>query len=203
MLARREHEVSVAERAGVAKDALDITRPDHVMKVSCPCGTRAMKIHDVTLTIGEGMTTWGGEPGPELRPLRRIANGDSANVSTLTLGDHTGTHVDPPLHFIDGGATAEQLPLDALIGPCTVVAYEGGGTITGEWLERAVGQPKAPRILFKTRNSALWSDPRVLITPHIASMTQPETAVEVVLENLRRHRAGEPLLGLVDRRRSY
>ncbi len=49
----------------------------------------------------------------------------------------------------------------------------------------------------------LWRDPRVLITPHIASMTQPETAVEAVLENLRRHRAGEPLLGLVDRRRGY
>jgi glyoxylate/hydroxypyruvate reductase A len=50
---------------------------------------------------------------------------------------------------------------------------------------------------------ALWSHPRVLITPHIASMTQPETAVDVVLDNLRRHRAGEPLLGLVDRRRGY
>lgn len=49
----------------------------------------------------------------------------------------------------------------------------------------------------------LWSDPRVLITPHIASMTQPETAVEVVLDNLRRHRAGEPLIGLVDRGRGY
>ena len=50
---------------------------------------------------------------------------------------------------------------------------------------------------------ALWNDPRVLVTPHIASMTQPDTAVEVVLENLRRHRAGEPLIGLVDRSRGY
>ncbi len=129
-----------------------------------------MKIHDVTLTIQEGMTTWGGEPGPELRPLRRIANGDSANVSTLTLGDHTGTHVDPPIHFIEGGATAAQLPLDALIGPCVVVAYEGGTSITGEWLERAVGKPKAPRILFKTRNSALWSDPKHHFTRDIVAV---------------------------------
>src|SRR6185436_7580672 len=152
VLAGREDEVAVAERAGVAKDAFDITRPDHVMKVSCPRGRRAMKIHDVTLTIREGMTTWGGEPGPELRPLRRIAKGDSANVSTLTLGDHTGTHVDPPLHFIEGGATADQLPLEALIGPCAVVGYDGDASITGEWLERVVGKPNAPRLLFKTRN---------------------------------------------------
>lgn len=54
-----------------------------------------------------------------------------------------------------------------------------------------------------TKGHPLWSHPRVLITPHIASMTQPETAVDVVLENLRRHHAGEPLIGLVDRKRGY
>jgi glyoxylate/hydroxypyruvate reductase A len=48
-----------------------------------------------------------------------------------------------------------------------------------------------------------WQHPRIWMTPHIASMTQPETAVDVVLENLRRHRAGEPLVGLVDRKRGY
>ncbi len=52
-------------------------------------------------------------------------------------------------------------------------------------------------------DSPLWRHPRVLITPHIATMTQPETAVEAVLENIRRHDAGEPLVGLVDRQRGY
>jgi len=50
---------------------------------------------------------------------------------------------------------------------------------------------------------ALWRHPRVQITPHIASMTQPETAAEVVIDNLRRHAAGQPLHGLVDRQRGY
>jgi len=49
----------------------------------------------------------------------------------------------------------------------------------------------------------LWRDPRVLITPHIASMTQPETAAPVLLANLRRHLAGQPLHDVVDRRRGY
>lgn len=44
---------------------------------------------------------------------------------------------------------------------------------------------------------------KVLITPHIASMTQPETAVDVVIDNIRRHRAGRPMTGSVDRRRGY
>ncbi|WP_332771032.1 2-hydroxyacid dehydrogenase [Phenylobacterium sp.] len=48
-----------------------------------------------------------------------------------------------------------------------------------------------------------WRHPRILLTPHVASMTQPETAAPVMLENLRRHQRGEPLLGLIDRDRGY
>jgi len=49
----------------------------------------------------------------------------------------------------------------------------------------------------------LWRHPRVRITPHIASMTQPQTAARVVIDNLRRHAQGEALVGLVDRARGY
>ena len=50
---------------------------------------------------------------------------------------------------------------------------------------------------------ALWRHPRVRITPHIASMTQPLSAAEVVVDNLQRHATGEPMVGLVDRARGY
>lgn len=49
----------------------------------------------------------------------------------------------------------------------------------------------------------LWHHPRVLITPHVASMTQPESAVERVLDNIARHREGRQMVGVVDRRRGY
>jgi arylformamidase len=129
-----------------------------------------MKIHDVTLTLRPGMTTWGNEAGPELRPLRRIANGDSANVSVLTLADHTGTHVDPPIHFIDGGATVDALPVDALLGECVVLAYDGDTSITGEWLEAARVPKAATRLIFKTRNSRLWADPSHPVTRDIVAV---------------------------------
>ncbi|MGG1947736.1 glyoxylate/hydroxypyruvate reductase A [Trinickia sp. NRRL B-1857] len=48
-----------------------------------------------------------------------------------------------------------------------------------------------------------WRHPRVRITPHIASATRPETAVESVLDNLKRHRLGLPMTGEIDRRRGY
>lgn len=50
---------------------------------------------------------------------------------------------------------------------------------------------------------AFWRHPNISLTPHIASMTQPETAAQVVLDNLRRHARGEPMIGLVDRTRGY
>ena len=49
----------------------------------------------------------------------------------------------------------------------------------------------------------LWSHPKVIITPHIASVTQPHTAAQSVIENIRRHRAGQNPIGLVDRTRGY
>jgi glyoxylate/hydroxypyruvate reductase len=49
----------------------------------------------------------------------------------------------------------------------------------------------------------LWSHPKVMITPHIASVTQPHTAAQSVIDNIRRHRAGENLIGLVDRALGY
>jgi glyoxylate/hydroxypyruvate reductase len=48
-----------------------------------------------------------------------------------------------------------------------------------------------------------WTHPRVFLTPHVASMTQPESAAPILLQNLRRHQRGEPLEGLIDRSRGY
>ncbi|PZU94978.1 MAG: glyoxylate/hydroxypyruvate reductase A [Chelatococcus sp.] len=49
----------------------------------------------------------------------------------------------------------------------------------------------------------LWSHPRVILTPHIASKVEPAPAARAVVENLRRHRSGLPPVGLVDRSRGY
>jgi glyoxylate/hydroxypyruvate reductase len=49
----------------------------------------------------------------------------------------------------------------------------------------------------------LWAHPRVFLTPHVASMTQPESAAPILLENLRRHQRGEPLLNVIDRSSGY
>ena len=68
-------------------------------------------------------------------------------------------------------------------------------------LSRAILDVTEPEPL--PRDHPFWTHPRVFVTPHVASMTQPETAAPILLENVRRHRRGEPLVGVVDRARGY
>jgi arylformamidase len=75
-----------------------------------------MRIIDVSVPIRPGMITYPGDPTVELERVSAIVDGALANVSRLEFGVHTGTHVDAPLHFFDGAAATEELPLDALVG---------------------------------------------------------------------------------------
>jgi arylformamidase len=117
-----------------------------------------MAIYDVTVSLKAGMVTWDGEPGPVCRPIKQIGvDGESAQVSLLTVGTHCGTHVDAPSHFFPGAGGVETLPLEALVGPCRVVDVAASPLIRPCDLE--VGAVGARRLLLKTRSGALWDDP--------------------------------------------
>jgi arylformamidase len=116
-----------------------------------------MEIYDVTRALKPGMATWPGEPGPELTLIKEMALGHPADVSFLSLGVHTGTHVDAPRHFIPGGSDVETLPLAALIGPARVVTIEDESAIRAEEIEGAHLQG-IERVLFRTRNSDYGPD---------------------------------------------
>ena len=128
------------------------------------------RVFDVSLVLSPDMVTWPGEPGPRIEPLRRIANGDTANVSLVTFGDHTGTHVDPPIHFIEGANTVDRLPVSSLVGPCRVLEFKGEGHVSGRWLDETRVPAGTERLLFKTRNSARWADPTAPFTRDFSSI---------------------------------
>jgi arylformamidase len=114
-----------------------------------------MPIIDVSLPLSDALPTYPGNPPFELAAVKRIADGGSSNLSRISMGTHSGTHVDAPRHFFDAGAPVDRLPLDALIGPARVVAVDAERAIQPAHLppETLAG---ASRILFKTRNSSLW-----------------------------------------------
>ena len=77
---------------------------------------RGRRIIDISTPLGPATPVYPGDPAPSLTRLSEAAGGDSFSLSRLVLGTHTGTHVDPPAHFLPGAATVDQLPLDTLIG---------------------------------------------------------------------------------------
>ena len=111
-----------------------------------------MEIIDISVPIRTGMVTYPGDPEVRLERALAIADGGPANISELAFGVHTGTHVDAPVHFLEGAAGVETLPPDVLNGPCEVVA---AGRLDVSATE---GVPEgAERVVFKTGNSELWA----------------------------------------------
>lgn len=115
-----------------------------------------MRIHDVTASLREDLPTWPGEEGFQRRPVKDLAKGDRSTVSHLSLGAHTGTHVDAPVHFIEGGGGIDAIAVEALVGPAVVAGLDHvERTIGGDDLEDSV-PAGTQRLLVKTRNSG-WS----------------------------------------------
>ena len=104
------------------------------------------------------MPIYEGDPPVDIKAASALASGDSANVSFLHFGAHTGTHVDAPAHFIEGANKIDSLPLDVLIGPARVIRVpEELNEITREFLERCE-LSGLERVIFHTRNSGFWNE---------------------------------------------
>ncbi len=112
-----------------------------------------MKIYDVSVSLYNGMPTYPGDPVPDIkRVLMKPTN--AANVSYMCMGTHTGTHVDPPLHFIEGGYTVDEIPLDHLYGPAEVLDLT---RVKKSIADVDLNESKANILLLKTKNSLLWN----------------------------------------------
>ena len=118
-----------------------------------------MPIYDVTVPLHNDLPTWPGDPGVEISDWRSLTKGDGASVSLVHFGAHSATHVDAPAHFIEGAAKVEAMPLDALIGEAEVIEVPQDCLAIDEDFVAVKCAPGTERILFKTRNSAFWTEP--------------------------------------------
>jgi arylformamidase len=84
-----------------------------------------MKVIDISMTIHPEMEIYNGDVAPKIARISRIEDGDSYNVSSITMGSHTGTHVDPPLHSFLNKTGIDELPLQGLVGPARVIDISG------------------------------------------------------------------------------
>ena len=115
------------------------------------------RIIDVSLPIGPDLLVWPGDPAVDITPRSQISKGDPANVSELRMGTHTGTHVDPPVHFVSGAPGMDRVPVDLLVGECVVADARGlRGQLGPADLDALKVPAGATRVLLKSDNSEIW-----------------------------------------------
>ncbi len=114
-----------------------------------------MKVTDISRKFFGG-EVYPGDPLPEAETVCEIGRDSECNLSVVHACVHNATHVDAPLHFLSGGETIENLPLESFIGPCTVMQVPPG-VITGEYVDRHFPK-KCGRLLIKGGGKAFFMD---------------------------------------------
>lgn len=117
--------------------------------------------YDISVPLKQGMNYLPIDPvAPKIYRFSDVALGAKVTMSMLEIISHTGTHIDSPLHFIPGGSTISDMPLNATIGPARVIEIQDSETIKVAELEKHAIR-KGERLLFKTRNSpAAYESPQ-------------------------------------------
>lgn len=142
-----------------------------------------MKWIDLSIPLKAGMPTYPGDAPFEIKPLLRIADSKVCNLSVLQMGTHTGTHVDPPWHFVEEGIRVDELPLEVLIGRAYVVSVRGVPAVTAGLLASAGIPEDVERLLIQTDNSfGAWDSPQ--FEPRFVYLA-PDAAEWVVQKGIR------------------
>ena len=102
----------------------------------------------------------------------------------LSCSVHTGTHIDAPSHYVQGGTTVDGVPLDVLIGPAFVGGLPGVNEVSRTDLEQLEVPKHAKRLLLRTRNSNLWAQEITEFMTDYVALT-PEAAEWVVERGIR------------------
>jgi arylformamidase len=108
-----------------------------------------MKIYDITHPLCDATAHWPGDEPFRLQQTMRLSDGNSVNLSRISLSPHNGSHADAPYHYDDTGVPIAEVPLERYMGPALVVALEGRAAIT-EADVRGLNLAGVERLLVRT-----------------------------------------------------
>jgi arylformamidase len=116
------------------------------------------RVYDISIPIQTGGLVYPGNPAIEIAAQQAISQGAGANVSSISFGSHTGTHVDAAKHFFDDGETIDHIDPARFIGPAIVIEMDDTALqVTAADLQQHDLRGNT-RVLIKTRNSGFLSD---------------------------------------------
>ena len=108
---------------------------------------------DISVRLRSGMVHWPDNPPVRIERMLDMEHGNVANVSKISMGSHTGTHMDAPLHFVREGEGIDEMPLTAAMGRARVIEIHDPESVKPDDLYPH-GIRRGERILLKTQNSA-------------------------------------------------
>ncbi len=112
------------------------------------------RIIDISRRIYTGMAVWPGDDEVRITRTKTMKSGGDYNLSSMSMGVHTGTHADAPVHFVNDGISMPSVDLSRFIGFVKVFKLNSEKYITADDLK---GLPvnEGDIIFFRTSNSDL------------------------------------------------
>jgi arylformamidase len=110
---------------------------------------------DITRAIHNDAPNWIGDTPVNYQTPVKISSGASANVGSISMSTHTGTHVDAPWHYDDAGIKLHEVPLETWVGTCLVVNAFGVSSLTPDLLE-GLDLTDISKVIFKTGQPNAW-----------------------------------------------
>jgi len=168
-------------------------------------GVLGLAVLDRLRSFGFGLRGWNRSPRPTIgvetfagiEQFEEFLSGCDVLVCLLPLtSSTTGILNNKAFSALPQGASIINVARGPHLVEADLLTVLNSGHLSRAILDVTETEPLPPE-------HALWAHPRVFLTPHVASMTQPETAAPVLLDNIRRHQRNEPLVGVVDRSRGY
>lgn len=135
-----------------------------------------MIIHDISRGL-LASPLYPGDPAPRLDRLQQMEFGDVYNLTSVSMCLHTGTHLDAPRHFLPDGEDVTAIPLERVVGECSVVELQG--PVLGADVEDLLPRIKNRRLLIKgdawlTPSAAFVLSELDLIGSELPSVAPPE-----------------------------
>jgi len=90
------------------------------------------KVHDMTHELYPEFPTYFGEPGFASEQLFNFAD-NGFNLNRLTINEHTGTHMDAPIHFSADGQTVAEIPVESLVVPLCIIDVREGAAANADY----------------------------------------------------------------------
>ncbi|MFC1962433.1 ribose 5-phosphate isomerase B [Chloroflexota bacterium] len=113
------------------------------------------KLYDISHPLRSGMLIWPGDPEVIIEPIKAIAQGKSSNVSRIQMSTHTGTHIDPPRHYLEGASGVDAIVPESFMGLARVFQLESRIKRIDQHVLQGLDLDGVSRVLFGTANSAL------------------------------------------------